>query len=154
MKFVRNWRSRWRSNEEESSSRRTRFVRSFSDRADWPIVGTTKTTITATSERARFTEPAFLFFHILLQAVLKNFFPALELRLSHLFHTQTGLAFRRYLLGQRLQRALAMLPNAKSLTDVAHQAGFADASHFSRTAHTILGCPPTLLRSHRWFIQQ
>lgn len=74
-------------------------------------------------------------------------------RFVHLFHTQTGLAFRRYLLGQRLQRALAMLPSAKSLTEVAHQAGFADASHFSRTTHMILGCPPTMLRSHRWFIQ-
>ena len=74
-------------------------------------------------------------------------------RFVHLFQGQTGLTFRRYLLGQRLQRALVMLPSTKSLTEVAHQAGFADASHFSRTTHMILGCAPTTLRSHRWFIQ-
>ena len=75
-------------------------------------------------------------------------------RFVHLFFAQTGLAFRRYLLGQRLQRSLSMLSSRKSLTEVAHQSGFADGAHFSRTAHMFLGCSPTVLRAHQWVIRE
>ena len=75
-------------------------------------------------------------------------------RFVHLFFAQTGLAFRRYLLGQRMQRSLSMLSSGKSLTEVAHQSGFADGAHFSRTAQMFLGCSPTRLRAHQWVIQQ
>ena len=75
-------------------------------------------------------------------------------RFIHLFFAQTGLAFRRYLLGQRMQCSLSMLSSKKSLTEVAHESGFADSAHFSRTAHMFLGCSPTMLRAHHWVIQQ
>lgn len=75
-------------------------------------------------------------------------------RFVHLFLAQTGIAFRRYLLGQRLQRSFPMLSGRASLTEVAHQSGFADAAHFSRTARMFLGCSPTMLRAHEWTIEE
>ena len=75
-------------------------------------------------------------------------------RFVHLFFAQTGLTFRRYLLGQRLQRSLSMLSSSKSLTEVAHQSGFADSAHYSRTVQMFLGCSPTTLRAHQWVIQE
>jgi AraC family transcriptional regulator len=75
-------------------------------------------------------------------------------RFIHLFFAQTGLTFRRYVLGQRLQRSLSLLSSSKSMTEVAHQSGFADGAHFSRTAQMFLGCSPTMLRAHNWVIHE
>ncbi|HEV2530321.1 AraC family transcriptional regulator [Phenylobacterium sp.] len=67
-------------------------------------------------------------------------------RLRHLFVEQTGLAFRTYLLWLRLTRALENLADGASLTQSAHEAGFADSAHFSRTFKRMFGIAPASLR--------
>jgi AraC-like DNA-binding protein len=53
-------------------------------------------------------------------------------RLRHLFAEQVGLPFKSYVLWRRLIRALEAITAGASLTAAAHEAGFADAAHFSR----------------------
>jgi AraC-like DNA-binding protein len=70
-------------------------------------------------------------------------------RLRHLFVTQTGLAFKTYLLWLRIRRAVELYAAGASLTDSAHSAGFADSSHFSRTFRRTFGVPAASLRLTR-----
>lgn len=67
-------------------------------------------------------------------------------RLSHLFVAQTGLPFRTYVLWLRLSRAVEAIIAGATLTQAAHQAGFADAPHFSRTFRRMFGVAPASLR--------
>lgn len=67
-------------------------------------------------------------------------------RLRHLFVEQTGLPFKTYLLWLRLGRALAAAVSGASLTQAAHEAGFADSPHFSRTFRRMFGVAPASLR--------
>lgn len=67
-------------------------------------------------------------------------------RLSHLFTQQAGLPFRTYLLWLRLTRAVETMADGGSLTDAAHEAGFADSAHFSRTFRRMFGIAPAQLR--------
>lgn len=67
-------------------------------------------------------------------------------RLRHLFVEQTGLPFRTYLLWLRLTRALARMAAGAPLTHAAHDAGFADSAHFSRTFKRMFGIAPASLR--------
>lgn len=60
-------------------------------------------------------------------------------RIRHLFVEQTGLPFRTYLLWLRLMRGLEAFAAGASLTDAAHDAGFADSAHFSRTFRRMFG---------------
>jgi AraC-like DNA-binding protein len=62
-----------------------------------------------------------------------------EGRLIHLFKDQIGVPIRRYLLWARLSDALMHLSKGGSFTEAAHQAGFSDAAHFSRTYRTMYG---------------
>jgi AraC-like DNA-binding protein len=67
-------------------------------------------------------------------------------RLRHLFAEETGLPFKSYLLWRRLGRAVELYAGgAASLTEAAHQAGFADSAHFSRTFRRTFGLPATSL---------
>lgn len=66
-------------------------------------------------------------------------------RLRHLFVEQTGLAFKTYLLWLRLMKALDLYSAGHSLTEAAHDAGFADSAHFSRTFRRTFGVPATTL---------
>jgi AraC family transcriptional regulator len=66
-------------------------------------------------------------------------------RLRHLFVEQTGLQFRTYLLWLRLTRALESVAAGEPLTRAAHDAGFADSAHFSRTFRRMFGIVPTSL---------
>jgi AraC-like DNA-binding protein len=69
-----------------------------------------------------------------------------ESRARHLFAAQTGLPFKSFMLWLRLQRALASYVEGRSLTEAAHDAGFADSAHFSRTFKRTFGLPATQLR--------
>jgi len=83
-------------------------------------------------------------------------------RLIHLFKQEVGIPIRRYLLWQRLLDACAyaslhahdeMNCDGKSdlsLTDAAHQAGFTDSAHFSRTFKAMFGLHPSsfIKKSH------
>jgi AraC-like DNA-binding protein len=66
-------------------------------------------------------------------------------RASHLFVEQTGLPFRTYLLWLRLNRAVECYSAGASLTDAAHEAGFSDSAHFSRTFRRMFGLPAASL---------
>lgn len=67
-------------------------------------------------------------------------------RLRHLFVEQTGLQFRTYLLWLRLTRAVELVADGAPLTQAAHEAGFADSAHFSRTFRRMFGLSPTSLQ--------
>lgn len=60
-------------------------------------------------------------------------------RIRHLFVEQTGLPFKTYLLWLRLMKGLEAFAAGASLTDAAHDAGFADSAHFSRTFRRMFG---------------
>lgn len=63
-------------------------------------------------------------------------------RFAHAFREQTGMAVRPYLRWLRLACALQAAARGQSLTAAAHEAGFADAAHFSRTMRRHFGVTP------------
>ena len=67
-------------------------------------------------------------------------------RLRHLFVEETGLPFKTYLLWLRLTRAVECMTAGATLTAAAHEAGFADSAHLSRTFRRMFGVAPTNLR--------
>jgi AraC-like DNA-binding protein len=67
-------------------------------------------------------------------------------RARHLFVEGTGLPFRTYLLWLRLAKAVELFSAGASLTDAAHDAGFSDSSHLSRTFRRMFGIPADSLR--------
>lgn len=67
-------------------------------------------------------------------------------RARHLFAAQTGLPFRAFVLWRRIERAVALHAQGASLTEAAHEAGFADSAHFSRTFRRHFGLPAAALR--------
>jgi AraC-like DNA-binding protein len=66
-------------------------------------------------------------------------------RLRHLFVEQTGLAFKTYMLWQRLMRALEAYAEGQTLTAAAHNAAFSASAHFSRALKRPFGLPATTL---------
>lgn len=68
-----------------------------------------------------------------------------ESRFSHLFTENVRVPVRRYLLWLRLRDAMHLLAQGTSLTEVAHEAGFADSAHLARTFRSLLGIAPSAL---------
>ena len=68
-----------------------------------------------------------------------------EGRFIHLFTGQVGIPPRRYLLWTRLMDALEAAIRGANLTSAAHDAGFADSAHFSRTFKRMFGRTPSFL---------
>ena len=66
-------------------------------------------------------------------------------RVRHLFVEQTGLPFRTYLLWLRITKAVGMFAAGASLTQAAHEAGFAGSAHFSRTFRKYFGFVPSAI---------
>lgn len=67
-------------------------------------------------------------------------------RLRHLFVEQVGLPFKTWLLWIRIEKAVEAYAAGSSLTEAAHDAGFADSAHFSRTFRRTFGLPAAALR--------
>lgn len=66
-------------------------------------------------------------------------------RLSHLFTSQVGLSIRSFLQWRKIKEALGLLATGISITDVAHEAGFSDSAHLTRTFRASLGLLPSTL---------
>jgi AraC-like DNA-binding protein len=66
-------------------------------------------------------------------------------RFRHLFVAQTGVSFRAYLLWARVETAVGAAMNGRSWTAAAHDAGFADSAHLSRTCRRMFGFTPATL---------
>jgi AraC-like DNA-binding protein len=66
-------------------------------------------------------------------------------RLAHVFRDQIGVAPRQYRTWALLRRALAGMASGEPLTRIAHDAGFADSAHLSRTFTRMLGIPPSAI---------
>ncbi len=64
-------------------------------------------------------------------------------RLTHLFSSQVGMPFRRYVLWARLRRAALEVRGGRDLTTAAAMAGFADSAHFSRVFRSLFGLRPS-----------
>jgi AraC-like DNA-binding protein len=66
-----------------------------------------------------------------------------ESRLMHVFTASLGVAVRPYILWLRVQRACGELIGGASVTKAAHEAGFSDSAHLTRTFRRMLGITPT-----------
>jgi AraC-like DNA-binding protein len=62
-----------------------------------------------------------------------------EGRLVHVFRESLGIPLRPYLLWLKVQRAVVAFATAASLTQAAHNAGFSDTAHMSRTFRRMFG---------------
>ncbi len=67
-------------------------------------------------------------------------------RFRHLFVQATGTSFRAYLLWLRINVAIEAAMAGASWTEAAHEAGFADSAHLSRTHRRMFGIEPTAIR--------
>ena len=64
-------------------------------------------------------------------------------RLTQVFSEEIGTPIRSHVRWLRLVNATEQLANGASITQAAHEAGFADGPHFTRTFRTIFGLAPT-----------
>ena len=69
-----------------------------------------------------------------------------ESRFRHLFVAGTGTSFRAYLLWLRINLAIRAVMAGASWTDAAHEAGFSDSAHLTRTHKRMFGIEPTAIR--------
>ena len=83
--------------------------------------------------------------HKISAADLANSIYLSESRMGHLFKTEIGIPLRRYLLWQRLTAAMQNITEGYTFTDAAHQAGFSDLAHLTRTAKQMFGFAPSTL---------
>jgi AraC-like DNA-binding protein len=66
-------------------------------------------------------------------------------RLRHLFVQETGTPYRGYVLWLRINRAVAAMMEGRTWTEAAHETGFADSAHLSRTFRRMFGISPAML---------
>lgn len=66
-------------------------------------------------------------------------------RLTHLFSSEVGMPFRRYVLWVRLRLAVQAVSAGANLTEAAIGAGFSDSAHLSRVFRQSFGLPPSAL---------
>ncbi len=67
-----------------------------------------------------------------------------EGRLRHLFRQELGVTIQQYWISYRLLVAIRRFNSDESLTEIAHEAGFADLAHFSRAFRASFGMTPSL----------
>jgi len=68
---------------------------------------------------------------------------------ARIFVQETGVAFRSYVLWLRLNVAIERSMAGGSWTEAAHEAGFADSAHLSRTFKRMFGINPATLTRDR-----
>jgi AraC-like DNA-binding protein len=64
-------------------------------------------------------------------------------RLAHAFRAAIGIPLRPYILWLRLQRAVTAIQSGMTLTEAAHEAGFADGAHLTRSFRRMFGIAPS-----------
>jgi AraC-like DNA-binding protein len=67
-------------------------------------------------------------------------------RFIHVFKQETAISYRRFQLWLRLLSSIDLLAQTYSITLVAHQSGFADSAHYSRTFKECFGYTPNEFR--------
>ncbi len=67
-------------------------------------------------------------------------------RFRHLFVEETGMGVRPYILWRRFMYTWELIMSGATLSTAAHQAGFADSSHFTRTSKQMIGVAPSMFR--------
>jgi AraC-like DNA-binding protein len=67
-------------------------------------------------------------------------------RFRHVFVEETGMGLRPYILWRRFLKVWELASAGVSFSAAAHQAGFADAAHLSRTSKRMFGFAPTAMR--------
>ena len=67
-------------------------------------------------------------------------------RFRHLFVEHTGMALRPYILWRRFLRSWELVASGASLSTAAHESGFADAAHLTRTSRRMFGFPPSAMQ--------
>lgn len=72
-----------------------------------------------------------------------------EHRFMHLFKKQVGIPVRRYALWARMQKAAFLLKDGRTLTEAAHEAGFSDSAHMSRSFKELFGISPSAVFGDR-----
>ncbi|MGI4993477.1 helix-turn-helix domain-containing protein [Halobacteriovorax sp. GFR7] len=77
-----------------------------------------------------------------------------ESRLLHLFKDEVGVTFRKYILWQKLKRAVEVQVEGRSITDIAIAAGFSDSAHFSKFFKQSFGLSPKEVFKNSQFIQE
>lgn len=69
-------------------------------------------------------------------------------QLERIFREELGMSPWKYSLGRRLRQAHLLLTRTEhSITGIAHECGFADASHFSRHVRSTFGASPQTVRN-------
>lgn len=69
-----------------------------------------------------------------------------ESRFRHLFVAETGSSFRAWLLWLRINIAIEAAMAGATWTEAAHEAGFSDSAHLTRTHRRMFGIEPTSIR--------
>lgn len=64
--------------------------------------------------------------------------------MRHLFRQELGVTVQQYWIGHRLLVAIRRFNSRASLTEIAHEAGFADLAHFSHAFRASFGMTPSL----------
>jgi len=67
-------------------------------------------------------------------------------RFLHLFKQEMGISYRRFQLWLRLLSSIDLLTQSHSITLVAHDSGFSDSAHYSRTFKECFGYTPNEFR--------
>lgn len=70
---------------------------------------------------------------------LANHVSLSESRLQHLFKSQIGMSIKKFLQWKRLVDGIHIIANGKDFTYAAHEAGFSDSAHMSRTFKEMFG---------------
>jgi AraC-like DNA-binding protein len=66
-----------------------------------------------------------------------------ESRYAHLFKTQVGIPFRRYVLWLRMQKTIQSIMEGNSLTSASYDGGFSDLPHFNKVFQEMFGITPS-----------